>query len=229
MTMAKRRPLPLPRGVERSLDAALDRAMSVQRPVVLAYMTRLRGRRAMTPAEMVHRLERRYLAAVGTFGAAAGSAAAVPGVGTGASLAAAALEVSAFVEATAVFALAVAEVHGLPTHDPQYRRALILGLLLGDRGGLLARSAGEARWGEVLAIRGSTEAMSNVNHRMMRHFIARFGAQQGALTLGRALPMGLGASIGAAGNLALGRAVIAAERRAFGPPPRVMPPRVIDV
>jgi hypothetical protein len=202
------------------LDTALDKAMSVQQPLVLAHHRRLVGRRhPLTHAQLIHLLERRYLIVVGSVGAAAGSTAAVPGLGTGASLAAAAIEVSAFVEATAVFALAIAQVHGVPTDDREYRRALILGLLLGDADGVLIRSAGgSARWGEVLARRGSTEGMSRVNHTLINHFIARFGLQQGALTIGRALPLGIGAGIGAAGNLALGRAVIATARRAFGPP-----------
>ncbi len=221
--------VPLPGAVERSLDALLDGAMSVQHPVIVGYLDRLRSRRTMTPARLIRLLERRYLAAVGTVGAAAGGTAALPGIGSGASLATAVVEVSAFVEATAVFALAVAEVHGLPTRDREYRRALILGLLLGDRGGALARSAGgSAGWAEVLARRGSTEGMSRVNHSLMRHFVARFGVQQGALALGRALPLGIGAGIGVAGNLTLGRGVVAAARRAFGPPPPVLPPRVID-
>jgi hypothetical protein len=228
--MAKRAaPLPLPAAVERTLDLALDKAMSVQRPVILGYLYRLRGKHNMTPEQLLRLLERRYLAAVSTMGAAAGGTAAIPGLGTGASVAAAAVEVSAFVEATAVFALAVAEVYGVPTHNTEYRRALILGILLGDRDAALARTAGgSAQWGEVLARRGSTEGMSQLNRRLMRHFVARFGVQQGALTLGRALPLGIGAGIGAAGNMALGRGVVAATRRAFGPPPRVLPPRVID-
>jgi hypothetical protein len=226
----RRRAVPLPNSLERALDLALDKAMSLQRPVITAYLDRVRGRRAVTPGELLELLEKRYLAAVGTFGAAAGSAAAVPGIGTVASVGAATLEVSAFVEATAVFALAVAEVHGVPTHDPEYRRALILGLLIGDRSGLLARTAGgDPRWGEVLAVRGSKDGVSKVNHMLMRHFVTRFGATQGALALGRTLPLGVGAGIGAAGNIALGRGVIANARRAFGPPPAMLPPRIIDV
>ena len=226
--MAKRSPVPLPGAVERSLDVALDKAMSVQRPVIVSYLDRMRTKHT-TPIQLLRLLEKRYLATVSTIGAAAGGAAAIPGIGTGASVAAAALEISAFVEATAVFALAVAEVYGVPTHNPEYRRALILGLLLGGHDAALTSSTGNTgQWGEVLARRGSTEGMSRLNHRLMRHFVARFGAQQGALALGRALPLGLGAGIGAVGNMALGRGVIAATRRAFGPPPRVLPPRVID-
>src|SRR5882757_2911559 len=204
--VAKRRSVPLPAYVEGMLDTALDKALRVQRPVIIGYLNRVRDRRRdATPAEVVRLLERRYLAAVTAVGAASGGAAAIPGAGTGASIASTALEVSAFVEATALFALAMAEVHGLRIDDPQVRRALVLAILLGDAGAeaaeIAAADAG-SRWGQVLARR--------------------------APALGRALPLGIGAGIGAAGNAALGRGAITAARRMFGSPPDRLPPRVVD-
>ena len=58
--------------------------------------------------------------------------------------------------------------------------------------------------------------------------LRRFTTRQGALMLGRALPVGIGAGIGAVGNMALARASIKAARRAFGPPPSNFGPRVVD-
>ena len=230
--MAKRRAVPLPAYIEGVLDAALDKALRVQRPVIIGYLNRVRDRRRdATPADVVRLLERRYLAAVTAVGAASGGAAAVPGAGTGASLASAALEISAFVEATALFALAMAEVHGLRIDDPQIRRALVLAILLGDAGAeaaeIAAADAG-SRWGQVLARRAPDETIKRINHALARHVLTRFGAKQGALALGRALPLGIGAGIGAAGNAALGRGAITSARRIFGPPPDRLPPRIID-
>jgi len=230
--VAKRRSVPLPAYVEGMLDTALDKALRVQRPVIIAYLNRVRDRRRdATPAEVVRLLERRYLAAVTAVGAASGGAAAIPGAGTGASIASTALEVSAFVEATALFALAMAEVHGLRIDDPQVRRALVLAILLGDAGAeaaeIAAANAG-SRWGQVLARRAPDETIKRVNHTLARHLVTRFGTKQGALALGRALPLGIGAGIGAAGNAALGRGAITAARRMFGSPPDRLPPRVVD-
>jgi hypothetical protein len=59
--------------------------------------------------------------------------------------------------------------------------------------------------------------------------LTRFGSRQGALLLGRALPLGIGAGIGAAGNAALARLSIRASRRIFGPPPSTFGPRIVDV
>jgi len=228
----KRRSIPLPSGVDGALDAALDKAISVQRPVIVGYLDRVRDRRRdVTPAQLVKRLERTYLSAVTAIGAASGGAAAVPGVGTATSLATAALEISAFIEATALFTLAVAEVHGLRTDDAEFRRALVLAVLLGDSGVELAESAAASagsRWGQVLARRAPEETIRRVNHLLRRHLLTRFGSRQGALMLGRALPLGIGAGIGAVGNAALGRAAVHAARRAFGPPPATLPPRIVD-
>ena len=55
----------VPGRVETTLDAALDRALAVQRPVVLAYLERVRAKNpAMTPDELVRQLENRYRAGV---------------------------------------------------------------------------------------------------------------------------------------------------------------------
>lgn len=230
--MARRRSVELPVIVESVLDRTLDVALQVQRPFVLGYVDRIRNRRReASPATVIRMLERRYLSAVTAIGAASGGVAAVPGAGTGASVASAALEISAFTEASALFALAMAEVYGLRIDDADVRRALVLAVMLGDAGvqaaELAAANAG-SQWGHVLSHRAPEEAIRRVNQVLGRHFVARFRSKQGALVLGRALPLGIGAGIGAAGNVALGRGVVAAARKMFGAAPAMLPPRVID-
>src|SRR5215813_12379810 len=77
-------------------------------------------------------LEKHYLAAVMASGAAVGSAAAFPGIGTIAALSAVAGETVVFLETTALFVLAVAEVHGIPAGHREHRRALVLSVLVGE-------------------------------------------------------------------------------------------------
>ncbi len=230
--MGKRRAVALPAFVEDVLDATLDKALRLQRPVITTYLDRIRVRhRAVEPAQFIRLLERRYLAAVAAVGAASGGAAAMPGAGTTASLASAALEISAFTEATALFALAMAEVHGLRLEDDEMRRAIVLAILLGDSGVEIAEIAAAgagARWGQVMAHRAPEDTIHRVNHALTTHFLARYGSRQGALALGRALPLGVGAGIGLVGNVALGRAAVSAARRMFGPPPAKLPPRIVD-
>lgn len=92
------------------------------------------GQSGASPAEIVTKLEKHYLAAVMASGAAVGLAAASPGIGTLAALSAVAGETVVFLEATAAFALAVAEVHGIPVEDRDRRRNLVLGVLVGEEG-----------------------------------------------------------------------------------------------
>jgi hypothetical protein len=203
----------------RVLDAALDKGLAVQRPVVLAYLDRARARRpGADPAQLVEHLEQHYRAAVTGLGAAAGGSAAFPGAGTAAVMASGAAEITAFVSATALYVLALAEVHGVPVADPQARRALVLTVLLGEGGPIAVDGAVFGRY-------ASKEKVAGVNARLTHLLVGRFGARQGVLLLGRALPLGIGAGVGALGNAALARAAIGSARRVFGPPPpRFTPP-----
>ena len=227
-----RRAVPLPPYLEGVLDTALDTALRVQRPVIVAYLNRVRSRRRdADPVDVVRMLERRYRTAVTAVGAASGGVAAVPGAGTGVSIATSALQISAFIEVTALFGLAMAEVHGLRTDDPHVRRALVLAILVGDARVELAEIAGAdaaSGWGRVLAQHAPDETVRRFNNTLGKHVVARFGTKQQALALGRALPFGVGASIGAVGNAVMARSVISASRRVFGTPPERLPPRVID-
>jgi hypothetical protein len=228
-----RKTIAVPPGAERVLDAALDRALAVQRPVVLAHLNRVQARHPdARPADVVRQLERRYVAAVVGIGAASGGAAALPGVGTATALASGAAEITAFVSATGMYVLALSELHAVPVSDPQLRRALVLGVLVGSSGTrAITGATGErdVRWAEVINRPDNRGKIAGINSRLAHLLVTRFGARQGALLVGRALPLGIGAGVGAAGNAALARAAITAARRAFGPPPDGFPPRVVDV
>lgn len=222
----------LPFGMEQALDRALDKAMEIQRPAVLAYLDRVRERQPHAgPAEVIEQLERRYRAAVIGIGGASGAAAAMPGVGTAATIVSGTAEVVAFVSATAMYVLAVAELHGLPVSDPDLRRALVIAVLVGESAvpAISDAAAQSPHWAQVLARKGPRDRVKGVNSHVGHLLLGRFGARQSALLLGRALPMGIGAGVGAAGNAALARAAVRAARRAFGPAPATFPPRVVDV
>lgn len=231
MARTPRRRFPIPPSVERALDAALDKSLTIQRPVVQNYLARVRRRNPhLAPAQIVEQLERRYLAAVVGIGGASGAAAAVPGFGTAAAIASGAAEITAFVSASAMFVLALAELHGIPVSDPEVRRALVVSVLVGDAAiPAIDAAARGAHWAEVLARSTSHEKIAGINHHLARLLLSRLGTRQGALLFGRALPLGIGAAVGAGGNAALARGAIATARKAFGPPPDRLPARVVDV
>src|ERR1700744_3355578 len=116
-----------PKASTRKWGTIIERTWWIRGPAATAYVDRLRRANSdAAPAVIVSKLERRYLGAVTASGAAVGSAALLPGVGTLAALSAAAGETAVFLEATAFFPLAVASVHGVPVENRELRRALVL-------------------------------------------------------------------------------------------------------
>ena len=212
----------------------IDRALSVQRPVVVAHIRALRRAHPnATPAQLVRILERRYLAAITTGGAAVGATAMVPGFGTGLTLTLSGVETVGFLETTALFAQSVTEVHGIALDDPVRARALVMTLMLGQAGTDLVRQftgqvmgGGPPRkvfWGEMVAKRVPQAMMGPVADELKRRFLRMFVVNQGTSFIGKAMPFGIGAAIGGIGNNMAGRQVVNAARSAFGPAPVYLP------
>jgi hypothetical protein len=220
----------LPSGVNRAAATGFDKLLSVQRPVVLAHLRSIRrSRPTATPDQVIRILERRYLAAVTTGGAAVGASAALPIVGVGASVALSAVETGGFLEASALYAQSVTELHGIAIDDPERARTLVMTLILGSAGSELVKQlAGEvtgtaparsAFWGELVTKSLPKAAVGKVADQLKKRFIRKFGVSQGASVIGRAIPFGIGAVIGGAGNHILGRQIIRGAREAFGAAP----------
>lgn len=213
---------------------SLDRVMAVQRPLVVAHIRSIRRRHPdATPEQIVRALEARYLAAVTAGGAAVGATAVVPGIGTGVTLALSGVETIGFMESTALFAQSIAEVHGIAVDNPERARALVMMLMLGKEGvdlvSQLARQAtgtGGTRssyWGEMVTKSLPRAAMGPIVDRLKSAFIRQFAKRGGASIIGKALPFGVGAVVGGAGNHLLGRRVLTTSRRAFGAAPATLP------
>lgn len=216
------------------MERGIDRVLSIQRPIVVAHLRGIRRRvPGATPEQLVRILERRYLAAVTTGGAAVGATAVVPGIGTGVTLALSGVETAGFLEATALFAQSVAEVHGIAVENPDRARALVMTLMLGNEGVDLVRQfAGQASgtgiarnayWGELITNTMPKALMGSVADRLRSVFIRQFAVKGGAGIIGKAIPFGIGAAIGGVGNHVLGRRVLRQARLAFGQAPVVLP------
>ena len=210
-----------------------DRVMVVQRPVVLAHIRSIRRRRPdASPEHLIRVLERRYLAAVTVGGAAVGASAAIPAVGTGTALVLSGVETAGFLEASALFAQSVTEIHGIAVDDPERARTLVMALILGNAGqDLITQFAGQAAgkgtrtayWGELLTSSLPNAAFNQIAVRIRNAFLRRFAVTQGTSVAGRLIPFGIGAVVGGGGNHLLGRRIVRTTQEAFGPAPLTFP------
>lgn len=212
----------------------IDRVLTVQRPVVLAHIRSIRRSRPnATPAQIISILERRYLTAVTTGGALVGASAAIPAIGTGASLALSGVETAGFLEASALFAQSVTEVHGIVVDDPDRARALVMTMVLGTAGSdLVKQLAGQVAgtgpgkstfWGEMVTKSLPRTVVGPIADRVKKMFLKKFAVAQGTNVVGRLIPFGIGAVVGGGGNHLLGRQIVRSSRDAFGPAPEVFP------
>jgi hypothetical protein len=210
---------------EKTVVQLLDTGSRLQAPAVAKCVDRVRrSHPTESPAQIIARLENQYLLAVTGSGSAVGATAAVPGVGTIAAIAAVSAETTFFMEASAVFTLAVAAVHGISPEDKEQRRALVLAVVLGDTGmEIVEKTVGHSakNWGTLFANR--IPGLSGMNDSLLKRFIIRFITKRAALMAGKVVPAGIGAVIGGFGNRALGKTAIINARKAFGPPPTVWP------
>ena len=214
-----------PKASARALAQVIERSTRIQAPAAAAYVARLRRAHPNAgPAEIVDKLEKRYLTALTASGAAVGSAATFPGIGTLTAMSAGAGETVFFVEATAAFVLANAVVYGVPADHREQRRALVLSVLVGDDskraiGELIGPARTNGGWLAEGMASLPLSTLGRLNSRMLKYFVKRYALRRGALMFGKMLPVGIGAAVGGAGNRLVGKKIVRNARQAFGVPP----------
>lgn len=220
---------PVPPAAERGQRALdlLDKAIDLQTPLVRKNIARARQRNdEAKPAQVIRNLERMYVSALTGTGAAVGGTAAAPGVGTAVALALSAGETLSSLELSALFALSIAEVHGIPIDEVERRRTIVMGIMLGGSGSAtitrIAERTGQ-HWGRQVVAKVPVETLRQINKILGRNFVTKFGTKQGIIVLGRVAPFGIGAAIGGGANAAMATLAVRAGRRAFGPPPTSWP------
>ena len=113
-------------------------------------------------------------------------------------------------------------MNDLDVTDLERRRALVLAILAGGGGpAVIQNMAGGtgAHGGEHLAGAVPLETVRQINKGLGRNFVTRYGTRQGIVVLGKVMPFGVGAGLGAGANGLLATGVIRTTRVAFGPPP----------
>jgi hypothetical protein len=228
-------------------QAQIYKAISVQRPVVLEYLRSVRrDKPTASPAEILRELDNRYVATVTIASSGVGASAALPGVGVPLALGLGVVDMLFFYETSALYVLAVAELHGIQVTEADRARPLVLGTLLGQKSQsqisrivLTAAGAGgvdQARsaatgvvaktlpkgWGEVLTEQIPDSALAPLTVVIGREALKTSG-KLGAGTLGKAVPFGIGAVIGGVGSFYFGKDVVKAGRVAFPEVPTNFP------
>jgi hypothetical protein len=108
---------------------ALTKALTFQSPVARNNFQRLRRVHPdESPKDLAERVTKYYLSLVTTSGGAMGAAGAIPGGG----IPSAAFDIVAFTEASVLYALTLAEIHGIHPEDIERRRLLVQTVLIGD-------------------------------------------------------------------------------------------------
>jgi hypothetical protein len=205
--------------LQKSVELLLRGGTGIQAPLAAESVRRLQRRFPdRSPEDIEKWLESGYLIVVTASGTVAGLSAAVPGVGTLIGLAVSGIDSIFFLEASALYAASVGAVHDMESMSPNQRRALIVAVVLGESGAeMLGRNASQSARDWAATVADKLPLVRNIDNAMAKRFIVQFIAKRGVLMFGKSLPMGIGAVIGAAGNLTYGRAVVANARRTFGP------------
>ena len=224
-------------------ESWLTRAVTVQRPVVLANLRRMRkAHPTRTNRQLAMQLDKEFRRSMTGGGALIGATAAVPGVGTATSLGLSTLATGSFLEFCALYAQSMAELSGISTADPHRAKLLVMGVMLGEEGRKLlgelsdqAAGRGSGPMASMVPLTGSaklaggTSTMTGlIGDQIKRQFLRRFFIRQGTSMVGRAIPFGIGAVVGGVGNRALAGQVIRTAADTFGELPEQTPPNLIE-
>lgn len=223
------------------------KAIAVQRPAVTAYIKEVRRRNPeATPTQVMKTIESQYVATTTAASAAVGASATIPAVGIPVAIGLGVADLIFFYETTALFALCMAELRGVPIDDPDRAKVIVLGALLGEKrrsrvselvlsalpagatvagaravaGGAL--SGATPKWGDLLAQQLPDSALVPVTMVLARQAIAQ-GSIMGAVKISsKAIPV-IGAVAGGATSFYFGSGVVKSCRSGFSAPAETWP------
>lgn len=204
------------------VKAGFDRALDAQYPLAIDNVERLRRvHPGKSPEELLTYVNKVYLGVVAGAGAGAGAAAAIPNGWV--QVPAAFADLLTFMEASVLYTLSAAEIHGLDVEDLERRRLLVMSVLVGNSAATAALEPVIGRtvpyWGKQIVKAIPMPAINKANRVLGPRFVTKYGAKQGVLVLGKQVPFFLGAGIGAGGNGLFGWVIVRAARKILGPPP----------
>lgn len=201
------------------LMSAVDRGLSEAQPIALARVEKMRATYpGISREQMAKKLSRRFRNTVAASGAAVGAASVAPGVGTAVSIAAVAPDLLLFMRESAVYVLAMADIHGVRALDVEERRAVVLMVLIG---GSLSAGANKAvsqvgpNVAKIIVEKVPAETLRQINKYLGKNFITKYGAKSGGLVLSKHVPLGIGVVVGGGANAAFATQTIRTARKTF--------------
>lgn len=201
---------------------SVDRLVESRYDAAAALVARLRAEHPdLTDDQLVERIVRRFSRELGVVAAMSGGAAAVPGAGTAAAVLTAGADVAYSVSRLGEMVLAIGIAYGHDAASFEERKAWVLAVLSMSRGavagldGLAAKIGAEGGAAALASLTGAQ--LESINSKLAAKVVAKLSTDAAVSRLGRVLPFGIGAGVGAAGSIAIARSVARQARRFFRP------------
>jgi putative intracellular protease/amidase len=201
---------------------SVDRLVESRYDAAAALVARLRAEHPdVTDDQLVERIVRRFSRELGVVAAMSGGAAAVPGAETAAAVLTAGADVAYSVSRLGEMVLAIGIAYGHDAASFEERKAWVLAVLSMSRGavagldGLAAKIGAEGGAAALASLTGAQ--LESINSKLAAKVVAKLSTDAAVSRLGRVLPFGIGAGVGAAGSIAIARSVARQARRFFRP------------
>jgi len=194
------------RAVEATVLRAIDHAVATR----WADAVRRAGAATGTTSERVAQITHALSTELAAVGAATGGVAALPGVGTVASLATAAADVGWTTTRACDLVMAIGAAHGHTGAPPERRKAWVIAVLgygAGAAAALPGILAAEEEAHDRAKGRLSGGSLAALNQGFGRTLVTKWVMKRLATSVGKALPFGIGAVIGGIANRASARTI----------------------
>lgn len=153
-------------------------------------------------------------------GAVSGGAASFPGAGTALTVASLGGDLAVTTVRLTDLILTIGAIHGHQAATVEERRLWVLSVLaFGDDASTSVRKIAtelSSGLGAKSTVKISVELLRRLNRSLARTVISRYGRKRAALAVGKLIPFGFGAAIGASGNAMLVRSVARSSDRFMG-------------
>ena len=206
--------------IDRIFHPAIERVARTRYPAARDMVEELRRKyRPGNSDELIKLIAKRYIRELAAVSALAGGAAAIPGAGRGTAMVSGTADLAYSITKMGEMILAIGIAAGHDAQSLEQRRSWVVSVLTMANGasagveGLAGRlgSAGGAK----LVSQIPDEALVTLTAKLSAQLPTRLGIEHGAFRIGRMVPFGIGAGIGAAGSAVITRSTAKAAGRFF--------------